>query len=108
MASFLLLQWVETKTIRTNILKITTLLMYIEKATQALNTYRTTAKDALVGYFDEIFANQIKEITLETIRSYNEMKFRDVVKNGFFNLQSAKDEYLLLVAAEGPRRDLVL
>jgi hypothetical protein len=36
------------------------------------------------------------------------MKFRDVVKDGFFNLQSAKDEYLLLVAAEGPQRDLVL
>ena len=31
------------------------------------------------------------------------MKFRDVMKYGFFNLQGAKDEYLLLVNQEGPR-----
>lgn len=36
------------------------------------------------------------------------MKFRDVMKYGFFNLQASKDEYLLLTAAEGPRRDLLL
>ena len=36
------------------------------------------------------------------------MKFRDVMKFGFFNLQASKDEYLLLTAAEGPRRDLIL
>ena len=36
------------------------------------------------------------------------MKFRDVMKYGFFNLQASKDEYLLLTASEGPRRDLIL
>lgn len=45
-----------------NILKISTLLMYIEKVSASLNNYRIDVKDKNVAFFDDVFANEIKSL----------------------------------------------
>jgi leucyl-tRNA synthetase len=39
--------------------------------------------------------------------AFEEMRFRDALKYGFYMLVGMKDDYLLHTSAEGPRKDLI-
>lgn len=49
----------------------------------------------------------MKLLVKKTLQSYEEMKFRDVCKNGFHEFQTIKDDYLVKCSNAGPRKDLI-
>ncbi|CAD8104543.1 unnamed protein product [Paramecium primaurelia] len=98
----------ELKLADSGILKLTTLEMYIEKIFPVLQNYRTQAQSKNIEFFDNVFESQINYQAIQVIQNYEEMKFRDVAKNGFHVLQGYKDDYLLAVQAEGPNKNLIL
>ncbi len=78
------------------ILKIYTLQKWIEKQLSLLPDAPLPAESPeSLDLFDKIFKNDMIEILEETRNAYETMRFRDVVKNGFFEFQGAKDDYMV-------------
>jgi len=44
---------------------------------------------------DEIFDNEMNKLIASTQSAYENMRFREVLKHGFFDLQSLKDDYVV-------------
>jgi leucyl-tRNA synthetase len=54
-----------------------------------------------------VFANEMNIAIIETEKSYNAFMFRAALTSGFYDLQSARDEYRLSCGAAGMNRDLL-
>jgi leucyl-tRNA synthetase len=48
-----------------------------------------------LNYFDKIFNNNINYLVQKTQEAYEAMRFKDVLKNGFYELINCRDEYVL-------------
>jgi leucyl-tRNA synthetase len=51
-------------------------------------------KDELVSIYDKVFFSQIHYLSHQTKGHYEKMKFRNVIKDAFYGMLSAKDEYI--------------
>lgn len=57
---------------------------------QQLSNYRT---DTHFNYYDQVFESEINRAIKLTEESYEKMLYKDVLKYGFFELQTARDNY---------------
>jgi len=74
------------------ILRLSTLEMWLKTVQDEFKHYRKS--ETTSTYFDQAFDNQMKLCYIQTIRGYEQMKFRDVCKYGFHNFHSIKEEYI--------------
>ncbi|KAL7258615.1 hypothetical protein ACSBR1_004686 [Camellia fascicularis] len=58
-------------------------------------------------FADRVFANEINIAVKMTEKNYNEYLFREALKTGFYDLQTARDEYRFSCGSGGMNRDLV-
>jgi len=91
-----------------SILKISTLEMWLKEYTKTAGSSRTTAPNENIAFFDKVFENQIQNLFSQCLKSFEEMRFRDVAKYGFHEFGTIKEEYLINCDAAGPRKDLIL
>ena len=90
-----------------SILQLSTLEMWAKEAVKSFSSYREKSLDETIEFFDNTFLNEIKNLTLQTIESFESMRYRDVLKWGFFEFQAIKDDYKVQVGNAGLRKDLV-
>lgn len=90
-----------------SILQLSTLEMWAKDAIKNFSSYREKSIDEKTDFFDNTFMNEILYLTLQTLESYETMRYRDVLKWGFFEFQAIKDDYKIQVGAAGLRKDLV-
>lgn len=87
---------VEIMAIDNAILKLFTLQEWIEKQMLSLPAGPLPVeKPESLDLFDKIFLNDMARLIEETKSAYDNMKFRDVIKYGFFEFQGVKDDYLV-------------
>ncbi|PWA37400.1 Aminoacyl-tRNA synthetase, class 1a, anticodon-binding [Artemisia annua] len=58
-------------------------------------------------FADRVFANRINYAIKMTKKNYNEYKFREALKTGFHELQTARNEYISLCCTSGMNRELL-
>ncbi|CAM6128985.1 unnamed protein product [Calypogeia fissa] len=58
-------------------------------------------------FADKVFETELNMAISETEKNYNSMMFRDALKTGFYDLQTARDEYIVSCGLAGMHRDLV-
>eukprot|EP01022_Parablepharisma_sp_SALTPOND_P024878 TRINITY_DN559_c0_g1_i1.p1 TRINITY_DN559_c0_g1~~TRINITY_DN559_c0_g1_i1.p1 ORF type:complete len:1122 (+),score=167.37 TRINITY_DN559_c0_g1_i1:4398-7763(+) len=87
---------VEIDTIDKSILKIFTLEDWIEKQLALLPPSPLPAENPeTLDLFDKIFYNDMIRLLEQTKEAYESMRFRDVVKYGFYEFQGIKDDYMV-------------
>ncbi|KAJ7558533.1 hypothetical protein O6H91_04G044500 [Diphasiastrum complanatum] len=87
------------------ILRLTKELTWIEEVFAAQSSLRTGPAST---FADRVFDNEINIAISITEQNYNSLMFRDALKSGFYDLQTARDEYRLSCGLGGMRADLVL
>lgn len=90
------------------ILQLSTLEMWIKESIKNFNNYREKSTDEKLEFFDLTFQNEMNQLVKDTIEAYETMRFRDALKNGFFEFQAIKDDYKINVGSNGVRKDLIL
>lgn len=93
----------EEKTANANILRVHTLLGWCEEAVKDKANLRQGPKN----YHDEVFEHEINELINITQSHYEATNYKDALKYGFYELQSARDWYRE-VSDTGMHVDLVL
>lgn len=58
-------------------------------------------------FADKVFENEINIAVYVTEQNYESMMFREALKTGFYDLQTARDEYRLSCGAMGMNKDLI-
>ena len=87
---------VEIENIDKSILKIFILQNWIEKQLATLPAGPLPEEDPnSLDIFDKFFLNDMIELVDLTRTAYESMRFRDVVKYGFFEFQGIKDDYMI-------------
>ena len=93
------------KDLDSSILKLTTLEQWVSDHYNLMDSMRTqSCKET--EFFDTIFESEMNELILEGYNDYDNMLFRNVIKNVFFNFLSIKEEYLINCGNKGMRLDL--
>jgi len=59
-------------------------------------------------FFDHLFDNAINENILKTKEAYDVLKYRDVLKYGFFEMMTIRDEYKMRSSSVNMHKDLFL
>ncbi|KAG6809080.1 hypothetical protein H0H92_001688 [Tricholoma furcatifolium] len=93
----------EEKTANANILRVHTLLGWCEDVIKDEANLRTGPRN----YHDEVFEHEINELINVTKSHYESMNYKDAVKFGFYEFQSARDWYREVTSDVGMHRDLV-
>ncbi|KAJ3789356.1 hypothetical protein GGU10DRAFT_404691 [Lentinula aff. detonsa] len=86
-----------------NILRVHTLLTWCEEIIKDEATLRHGPRN----YHDEVFANEINDLINITQSHYDLLNFKDALKFGFYELQSARDWYREVTSDVGMHVDLV-
>lgn len=86
------------------ILRLTKEIAWMEEILAAESSLRTGPPST---YADKVFANEINIAVKMTDQHYRDYMFREALKTGFYDLQSARDEYRFSCGAGGMNRDLV-
>ncbi|GAN02209.1 leucyl-tRNA synthetase [Mucor ambiguus] len=94
----------EDSTANAAILRLHTLLDWIEEQTSKADTLRTGE----YNFFDKIFDNEMNKLLELTEAAYEATYYREVLKNGAYEFQAAKDTYQLACTETGMHKDLVL
>ncbi|KIY63254.1 leucine-tRNA ligase [Cylindrobasidium torrendii FP15055 ss-10] len=94
----------EEKTANANILRVHTLVTWGEEMVKDQDSLRTGPRT----YHDNVFENEINELINITKGHYENYEYKDALKFGFYELQSARDWYREVTADIGMHRDLVL
>lgn len=78
------------------IITLSTIEMYLGKVAEHFKEYRDGESDNKeVNYYDSVFYNNLL-ITIAIVRTaYEEMKYKDVIKYAFHELNRIKDDYLV-------------
>ena len=90
-----------------SILQLSTLEMWAKDALKNFASFREKPLDDKIEFFDNTFQNEIIYLTIQTVEAYDAMRYRDVLKWGFFEFQAIKDDYKVQCGAAGLRKDLV-
>ncbi|RDB19653.1 putative leucine--tRNA ligase, cytoplasmic [Hypsizygus marmoreus] len=94
----------EEKTANANILRIHTLLGWCEDMVKDEANLRHGPRT----YHDEVFEQEINELINVTHSHYEATNYKDALKYGFYELQSARDWYREVTSDIGMHSDLVL
>ncbi|KAK1314731.1 hypothetical protein QJS10_CPA06g01345 [Acorus calamus] len=86
------------------ILRLTKEIAWMEEILAAEATLRTGPPST---YADRVFANEINIAVKSTEQNYNEFMFREALKTGFYDLQTARDEYRFSCGVGGMNRNLL-
>ena len=92
------------ETANSAILRLTKELAWMEQVIGVEMALRT---GPAASFPDRVFENEINIAIEETEKNYNSMMFRDALKFGFYDLQTARDEYRLACGSAGMHKDLV-
>ncbi|KAG6860497.1 hypothetical protein C0995_010483 [Termitomyces sp. Mi166 len=93
----------EEKTANANILRVHTLLGWCEDVVKDEANLRSGPRN----YHDDIFEHEINELINVTQGHYEAMNYKDAVKFGFYEFQSARDWYREVTSDVGMHHDLV-
>ena len=94
----------EEKTANANILRIHTLLGWCEELVKDQDKLRT----GLRNYHDTVFEQEVNDLINITQSHYEATNYKDALKYGFYELQSARDWYREVTSDVGMHKDLVL
>ncbi|KAI9592671.1 hypothetical protein BDF19DRAFT_450584 [Syncephalis fuscata] len=94
----------EDATANAAILRLFTLMEWIEEMLQPNAPLRDGPSDS---FHDQVFANEMTRLIQLTDEAYSNFMFREALKNGFYEFQSARDWYREATAGEGMHRDLI-
>ncbi|XP_010692415.2 leucine--tRNA ligase, cytoplasmic isoform X1 [Beta vulgaris subsp. vulgaris] len=86
------------------ILRLTKEIAWMEEVLAADTTLRSGEPST---YADRVFENEINLAVKLTEQNYQSYMFREALKTGFYDLQTARDEYRFSCGAGGMNRDLV-
>ncbi|KAL6228149.1 hypothetical protein ACLB2K_002103 [Fragaria x ananassa] len=86
------------------ILRLTKEISWMEEVLAAESSLRPGPPTT---YADKVFANEINIAVNRTQQNYSDYMFRDALKTGFYDLQTARDEYRFSCGAGGMNHDLV-
>ena len=90
------------------ILRITKELVWIEEMLKMIGDGRARAADAAPTFADRVFANAVDVAIRETEAHYEKMMFREALKSGYYDFQSARDHYRAQCGGDdGMRADLI-
>ncbi|GJF00478.1 leucine-tRNA ligase [Phanerochaete sordida] len=93
----------DEKSANANILRLHTLITWCEEMTQNLSTLRTGERN----FHDRVFENEVNELINVTYGHYEATNYKDALKYGFYELQTARDWYREVTADVGMHADLV-
>ncbi|KAK2970584.1 hypothetical protein RJ640_022821 [Escallonia rubra] len=86
------------------ILRLTKEISWMQEVLVAESSLRVGAPST---YADHVFANEINIAAKTTEKNYSDYLFREALKTGFYDLQSARDEYRFSCGSGGMNRDLL-
>ncbi|KAI5071305.1 hypothetical protein GOP47_0013556 [Adiantum capillus-veneris] len=92
------------ETANSAILRLTKEITWMKEVLAAEQSLR---KEPPTLFADRVFQNEINFSVHVTEQNYESMMFRDALKTGFYDLQTARDEYRLSCGAIGMNRDLI-
>ncbi|CAG8715087.1 13378_t:CDS:10 [Dentiscutata erythropus] len=95
----------EESTANAAILRLFTLKEWCEEQVKNQNNLRTGPTD---NFNDRMFENEINKLIQQTDQAYKDTFYRDALKYGFYELQTARDWYREATVVEGMHRDLIL
>ncbi|CDY50890.1 BnaCnng19820D [Brassica napus] len=87
------------------ILRLTKELTWMEEVLAAESSLRTGPPST---YADKVFENDMNIAIRLTEKAYKDCLFREALKNGFYDLQAARDEYRLSCGTGGMNHDLIM
>ncbi|TFK29069.1 leucine-tRNA ligase [Coprinopsis marcescibilis] len=94
----------EEKTANANILRVHTLLGWCDEMVKDQANLRTGEKN----YHDTVFEQEVNDLINITQSHYEATNYKDALKYGFYELQSARDWYREVTSDVGMHGDLVL
>ncbi|KAF8970605.1 hypothetical protein BDZ97DRAFT_1724807 [Flammula alnicola] len=94
----------EEKTANANILRIHTLLAWCEEMVKDQANLRHGPRN----YHDQVFEQEVNDLINITQSHYEATNYKDALKYGFYDFQSARDWYREVTADVGMHADLVL
>lgn len=86
------------------ILRLYTFIEWVKEMLASKNLLRTGPKDT---FNDKVFISEMNLKTKETDENYKKMLFKEALRTGFFELQSARDKYRELCGTVGMHVELV-
>lgn len=87
------------------ILRLYTFIEWVKEVISTENTYRKTTPDT---FNDKVFISEMNLKIRETGDNYNKMLYKEALRTGFFELQTARDKYLQLSALDGVNWNLIM
>merc|ERR1712088_368549 len=73
-----------------------------------LSPENSLRNDDNFGFHDKVFQNEMNKLMKATDENYNKMLFKETLKTGFFEMQTARDKYReLTINEEGMHKKLV-
>lgn len=93
----------EEKTANANILRVHTLLGWCEEIVNDHANLRSGPRN----YHDEVFEQEVNELINTTHSHYEATNYKDALKYGFYELQSARDWYREVTSDVGMHVDLI-
>ncbi|CAI0400252.1 unnamed protein product [Linum tenue] len=94
------------ETANSAILRLTKEIAWMEEVLAAAES-SSLREGAPSTYADRVFENEINIAVKMTEESYSNCMFREALKTGFYDLQTARDEYRFSCGSGGMNRDLV-
>ncbi|ETN58342.1 leucyl-tRNA synthetase [Anopheles darlingi] len=88
------------------ILRLYTFIEWVRETLASKPLLRKGAQDA--GFNDQVFSSEMNLLTKQTDEFYRKMLFKEALRTGFFEFQSARDKYRELCGADGMHVELVL
>ncbi|KAK8634180.1 hypothetical protein V6N13_015008 [Hibiscus sabdariffa] len=92
------------ETANTAILRLTKEIAWMEEILSAESSLRTGPPST---YADRVFENELNIAVKMTEKNYRDYMFREALKTGFYDLQTARDEYRFSCGSGGMNCDLV-
>ena len=90
------------------ILRLANLDTWIKSTLEVYPNMRENSPNGYLEFADRAFTNEINRCVLLVEKSYETMKFRDVLKYALFELTSHKEDYILSCGDQPLRKDIVL
>ncbi|CAO3660097.1 unnamed protein product [Rhizopus stolonifer] len=94
----------EDSTANAAILRLYTLLEWAEEQVAKADTLRTGE----LNFFDKIFENEMNKLIGLSEAAYDATYYREVLKNGCYEFQAAKDAYQVASTEVGMHKDLIM
>ncbi|XP_058124293.1 leucine--tRNA ligase, cytoplasmic [Anopheles ziemanni] len=88
------------------ILRLYTFIEWVRETLTSKAVLRKGPKDATFN--DQVFASEMNLLTKQTGDHYEAMLFKEALRTGFFEFQTARDKYRELCGADGMHVDLVV